>query len=235
MGVSERREREKADLRGKIFDAARHLFAAEGYESVSMRRIAEAIEYSPTAIYNHFKDKADLFREICQQDFGALAASMHKLAAEPDAVERVRRIGREYIHFAVNHPGHYRLMFMTPGLHDLPRTEPEMTECGRGKPDEDSYAFLQTAVAEVEAAGRLRPPFAADPELAAQTLWAGVHGVASLQIAKHEDPWVDMRPLEARGRAMCDVMIEGMMLPASVPLRPRKRKIVGGGKGPMRG
>ena len=235
MGVSERRERERLDLRGKIVDAARDLFAAEGYESVSMRRIADAIEYSPTAIYNHFKDKADLFREICAHDFGALAVAMRKLATEPDPVERVRRIGREYIDFAVGHPGHYRLMFMTPGLHDVPRTESEMTECGRGNPDEDAYAFLQRAVAEVAAAGRLRGPYGADAELATQTLWAGVHGVASLQIAKHDDPWVDMRPLKRRAAAMCDVLIDGMMIGEEVPLRTRKRRRPAGVKGPMRG
>jgi len=64
MGVKERREREKTETREIILDAARELFLAEGYEGVSMRKVAEKIEYSPTAIYIHFKDKDDLFRTV---------------------------------------------------------------------------------------------------------------------------------------------------------------------------
>ena len=56
MGPKDRRSREKDELRGKILDAARALFVAQGYERVTMRKIAEAIEYSPTAIFVHFRD-----------------------------------------------------------------------------------------------------------------------------------------------------------------------------------
>src|SRR5215213_11936500 len=69
MGTRERRDREREEIRAKILDAARDLFASQGYEAVSMRKIAEAIEYSPTAIYVHFDDKADLMRELCIRDF----------------------------------------------------------------------------------------------------------------------------------------------------------------------
>jgi len=62
MGIIERRERERKAVRKKILDAARELFVAEGYDAVTMRRIAETIEYSPTAIYFHFKDKETLIR-----------------------------------------------------------------------------------------------------------------------------------------------------------------------------
>ncbi len=64
MGVKERREREKSETRDKILDAARELFVTEGYEGVSMRKVAEKIEYSPTAIYVHFADKNELFHEF---------------------------------------------------------------------------------------------------------------------------------------------------------------------------
>ena len=75
MGVTERREREREEVRTKILDAARDLFTSEGYEKVTMRRIAEAIEYSPTAIYLHFEDKEDLVLALCRQDFGKLLAA----------------------------------------------------------------------------------------------------------------------------------------------------------------
>ena len=67
MGTKERRAREKEQLRRQIIDAARELFVSEGYENVSMRKIADKIEYSPTVIYLYFKDKADLLDSACQE------------------------------------------------------------------------------------------------------------------------------------------------------------------------
>ena len=114
MGTTERREREKERVRGRILDAARELFARDGYDAVTMRKIAEAVEYSPTAIYLHFKDKESLVRELCIADFDSLARSFQRIAREPDPLERLRRAGLAYADFAVEHPNHYRLMFMTP-------------------------------------------------------------------------------------------------------------------------
>ena len=65
MGVRERRDREREEIRTRILDAARELFATEGYEAVTMRRIADRIEYSATAIYFHFRDKEALLQELC--------------------------------------------------------------------------------------------------------------------------------------------------------------------------
>ena len=114
MGVKERREREKSETRDKILDAARELFGERGYEGVSMRQVAEKIEYSPTAIYVHFADKEDLFHELCNEDFARLAAEFQKVPLPADPVERIKQIGRSYIVFGIRHPNHYKLMFMTP-------------------------------------------------------------------------------------------------------------------------
>ena len=73
MTVQERRVREKNEVREKILDAARDLFVTHGYEGVTMRKVADRIEYSPTAIYLYFADKESLFREICHQDFHRLS------------------------------------------------------------------------------------------------------------------------------------------------------------------
>jgi len=69
MGSKQRREREKEALRQDILDAARELFVEEGYDNVSMRRVAEKIEYSPTTIYLYFEDKASLLYAICEETF----------------------------------------------------------------------------------------------------------------------------------------------------------------------
>lgn len=90
MGVKERRDREKLATRDLILDAARELFVSEGYEGVSMRKVAEKIEYSPTAIYVHFADKEELFRELCHQDFAHLAQVFQSAALPEDPVERLK-------------------------------------------------------------------------------------------------------------------------------------------------
>src|SRR5215469_16493619 len=114
MGVKERREREKSETRDKILDAARELFVSHGYEGVSMRKVADKIEYSPTAIYVHFADKQALFRELCHRDFERLAQVFQGTDLPRDPLERLKRIGRTYVEFGRQYPNHYRLMFMTP-------------------------------------------------------------------------------------------------------------------------
>ena len=106
MGVKERRERERSETRDKILDAARELFVREGYEGVSMRRLAEKIEYSPTAIYVYFADKNELFHELCRQDFARLQEVMQSAEMPADPIERLRQIGTSYIQFGVRFPSH---------------------------------------------------------------------------------------------------------------------------------
>lgn len=206
MGIKERREREKAEIREKILEAARELFVSEGYDAVSMRKIADRIEYSPTAIYLHFKDKEAVMRELCETDFYALAQEFQEIARIEDPVERLTALGVAYARFALSHPNHYRLMFMTPHPHQ--HDEDHLIE--RGNPEEDAYAFLKWTIGDALAAGRLRPGLD-DIELLAQTFWAGMHGVVSLQIAKCNDDWVDWRPEEERIRLMNEAMVRGLV------------------------
>jgi len=211
MGVKERRDREKLETREKILDAARELFVAEGYDGVSMRKIADKIEYSPTAIYVHFADKDELFREICHEDFRRLAQSLIGLAQVLDPVERLTKIGLAYIEFGHGHPNHYRTMFMTP---HPPILKSEIALEGKGNPEEDAYEFLRATVAEIMHTGAFREDLN-DVDLVAQTLWAGVHGVISLQIAKCEDAWVLWRPLKERAELMIASQLQGLLKPRS--------------------
>lgn len=214
MGIKERRERERLDTREKILDAARELFVSEGYDAVTMRQIAQRIEYSPTAIYFHFPDKESLFRELCATDFTALAEMMREIAEIADPLERLRRIGQAYVGFALEHPNHYRLMFMTP--HPV---EPGAEDgVDRGNPDKDAYAFLKATLAECIAREWFRPEFK-DVELLAQTLWAAVHGVVSLHIAKGRDGWIHWRPVKQRFDTIFDSLIRGIRREGPVPAR----------------
>ncbi len=207
MGVKERRAREKSETRDKILDAARDLFISEGYDGVSMRQVAEKIEYSPTAIYVHFKDKDDLFHQLCQEDFGRLAEVFQSAAMPLDPLERLRFIGKTYVEFGLQYPNHYKLMFMTP------HPAAHLDECDKeikGNPEVDAYAFLKLTVQQAIDAGCFREGLN-DAELLAQTLWAAVHGVISLHIAKSPDAWVDWRPLAQRAELMLDVVLRGLV------------------------
>jgi AcrR family transcriptional regulator len=207
MGVKERREREKSETRDKILDAARELFVTEGFEGVSMRKVAEKIEYSPTAIYVHFADKQELFRELCHQDYARLAEVFQSSAMSTDPVERLKQIGAIYIDFGTRYPNHYRFMFMTPH----PAQEPDEADREMmGNPEMDAYAFLKWAVQQAIDAGCFREELT-DAELISQTLWASVHGVIALHIAKGCDAWVDWRPLQDRAEIMPDVTLRGLI------------------------
>ena len=206
MGVKERREREKSETRDKILDAARELFVTEGFEGVSMRKVAEKIEYSPTAIYVHFADKQELFRELCHQDYARLAEVFQSSVMSTDPVERLKQIGAIYIEFGTRYPHHYKFMFMTP----FPPREPDAADREMmGNPEMDAYAFLKWAVQQAIDARCFRADMT-DAALISQTLWASVHGVISLHIAKGADCWVDWRPLHERAEMMLDLTLRGL-------------------------
>jgi AcrR family transcriptional regulator len=178
MGIVERREREREEVRSKILDAARELFMTEGYERVTMRRVAEAIEYSPTAIYHHFEDKDDLMRALCHADFGRLLQVFEEEAPPEDPVEWLRRLARAYARLGLETPNHYRFMFLTP-------MKPGYTP-DPGDPGHQSYEVLRTAVVKAIETGAFRP---ANPDTVAQVLWASLHGVVALLITKRPDCW----------------------------------------------
>lgn len=206
MGTAERRDRERQEMQSLILDAARDLFATDGYEAVTMRKIAERIEYSPTAIYFHFKDKLALLRELCDRDFASFAAVLQRTAGVKDPVERLRQVGYAYVDFALDHPNHYRFLFMTPH----PPLAPEESAIQKGNPDQDSYAFLRAIISEAIAQGRLKPDLT-DPDLVSQLAWGAAHGVVSLHNVKCSDAWLDWRPPRETARRLIDFALDGML------------------------
>ena len=204
MGPRERREREREEIRTRILDAARELFASEGVESVTMRRIADRIEYSPTAIYFHFKDKESLLAELCDCDFRSFAHGFNLIAQIPDPVERLRAAGRSYVEFGLTNPSHYRLMFMTP------KPPHDNDTSIKGNPEEDAYAFLKGILVDLQASGRMRDELT-DIDLVSQSIWSMIHGVISLEIAKCNDAWVDWRTIESRTQLVIDMIERGLL------------------------
>jgi len=205
MSITERRAREKEELRQKILDTARDLFIVHGYDGVTLRKIAEAIEYAPGTIYSYFKDKEELVRALCIADWEAFEQSFPRDDHPGNPLAAIRGIGAAYIRFALAHPNQYRLMLMTPKPPELHQLDDAML-AKRGDPARDGYALLRQTVQTAIDAGLLRDEFH-DPDLVAQTLWAGVHGMASLEITLGTDPWLRWQPVKARIDAILDVLM----------------------------
>jgi AcrR family transcriptional regulator len=189
VGVKERKLRQKRFLRQEILDAASELFVRDGYENVSMRRIADKIEYSPTTIYLYFKDKAELLEQVCQETFLRLSQHLRAILEQPgDPVERLRRGLIAYVHFGLDNPHHYRATFMMP----LPEGFDEEKHKKADAPGMQAFDFLRRCVFDCISAGKM---YNKDAEMASQTLWCGVHGVTALLITHEMFPWVGKQQL----------------------------------------
>jgi AcrR family transcriptional regulator len=111
MSIKDRKERETAQMRDKILDSALRVFAEQGYDKMSMRKIAALIEYSPTTIYRFFKNKEELLQTIAAATFGDLSAKFERVKAggSADPLGTLRALVREYAIFCVEHPDMFRL------------------------------------------------------------------------------------------------------------------------------
>ncbi|HEY1998005.1 TetR/AcrR family transcriptional regulator [Paraburkholderia sp.] len=112
MGITERKTRQKQALRGRILDAARRIVVREGFAALSMRKIADAIEYSPATLYLHFASRDEIARALCAQGYAQLLSTFEPLAQIADPAERLKGLARAYVAFGVAHPQTYRLIFM---------------------------------------------------------------------------------------------------------------------------
>ncbi len=203
-GSVARRIRQKEATRDRILDAARELFVENGVEATTMRAIAARIDYTPTAIYHHFRDKEALIEELCYLDFRALASALVQIGEIPDPLERIRRMGLAYAEFGFNNPSQYKFMFMTQSSH-VPL---EKARVEKNNPEQDAYGFLVQTVEEGLKKGLFRPEFQDEHQLA-QLLWSGLHGLISLHIAKADDPWIEWSDPRATIKLAVDVMLRG--------------------------
>lgn len=216
MGTKERRTREREETRAMILEAAREMFAEEGFEAVTMRAIAERIEYTPTAIYHHFANKQALLTELCLRDFSTLAAHFQGRPVPPDPIERIKEVGRAYLEFAERYPSQYRFMFMT--VLPQPELPPGYVEEARGNPERDAYAYLCRCCQDAIDSGRLRSDIQSADQLA-QILWACVHGQIALRATKPsiQEPleshgnWVPWHDLRASTELMMDSLMRGLL------------------------
>lgn len=177
MAAAQRRAREIENLRRAILDAARELFATEDYRAVSLRKIAEKVEYSPAAIYRYFSDKEEILFHLIDEGFEMLSARLHALDAIADPVERLRQSGYVYADFALTQPHYYRLMFQ---LEKTAMMAKYMPQCAAAQ---STFGFVQQAAGEAIASGQFVPDRPAI--VVAAGIWATMHGAVSLALSGH--------------------------------------------------
>jgi len=187
--------------RAEILEAAERIFVAHGYEAATIRKIADEVGVSSTALYMHFRDKDQILLEICTGAMEELLASNREISAMPiDAVARVRMMLEAYLAFALEHPNAYRLVFCSSPVMDEIRRQHATLQI-----DQECLDRFASVIREIAAQGRLR---VGDPRSVHQVLWAACHGMTTLMIAK---PDLDWAPPEELTQVMLDGLLHGVI------------------------
>ena len=175
MGVKERREREKSQLRRRILDAALEIINKEGFAALSMRKLADRIEYSAASIYLYFESRDQLAQELAEAGFQDLLALLSAASGVPDAAAALQATALAYVKYGLTNPAMYRLIFMS---------DSDFMKAAFGKQSEESagsraYALLVELAARLQNEGVMHE--ATKSELA-ELIWTTLHGIVSLQI-----------------------------------------------------
>ncbi len=203
MGVVERKAREKQELKQQILDAARQLFVREGYENVSMRKIANKIEYSPATIYTYFQDKDEILDCLCEETF--LKLHLEKSTAidqtEGDSLQALKKGMETYIRFGLDHPEHYIVTFI---LKAAPYEKPGRRQTRKAKTGQKCFDEMRNIVRRCMEEGKIKD---ADLEETSQALWAGIHGLTALLITQPGFPFVERERLIRR---VIEILVRGV-------------------------
>lgn len=187
--------------RAEILEAAERIFVAEGYEGATIRKIADEVGVSSTALYMHFADKACILHEIVEGVLSQLLARNSEIAGRPlDAVVRTKMMLDAYMRWAFEHPNAYHLVYCAPSQQDDPRPE------GTSEFAAKSYDVFSGVVREIAASGRLRT---GTGDSAAQALWMACHGVVALMIARPNFEWADREELM---QVTLDGLLNGLVI-----------------------
>lgn len=196
MGIKERKERHKEDLRLRILDAAKLLFLKEGYEATSIRKIAAAIEFSPTTIYLYYKDKTDIVYALQKEGFKLLRTRFSALANVENPFERLKAMGRTYMQFAAENSEFYELMFvMKEPLEYLENV------CGLDNEEGwddgvEAFNFLVNTIADCQAKQYF---LGQDTKIFSLLVWSTLHGLCTLSLHGHLNHVVEKGLLEGVG------------------------------------
>ena len=199
MGVKERHEREREAVSRSILDAARELFVTHGYQEVSIRKIADRIEYSPAAIYSYFPSKDDIFFALAEEGFRLLFSYAQDGDEAMDPADRLRGMFWRYYQFSKDHPEYFALMFLD---RSVPKIRDNWERFGFiGELKHDTRARIAHAIA----AGAV--PAGTSPHAVFRLLLTAAHGAAALRLCDRLAPGEDA---DALARATIEAVILGL-------------------------
>lgn len=189
MGIAERRQREREELQAAIIDAAVEIVSAQGVDALSVRAVADRIEYSHATIYLYFKSKDELLRAVVHEAFARFDAMLLAPLERSEGMgtfAQLAAVRRAYIDFAREHTAYFKLMFGLPGV---PCVEPEcrpseLGALGEPLPRRASWAHFSEVIARGIEADEL--PYR-DVEQGVLAFWAVLHGFVALYLAGHLD------------------------------------------------
>src|SRR5204862_4434805 len=201
MGIKERQERDREAVRRAILDAARDLFVSEGYANVSIRKIAERIEYSPAAIYGYFPSKDDIFFALAEEGFRLLSSygASPRPAVEGDPMDSIRAMFWRYFEFSKEHPEYFALMF-------LDRSVPRISQ------NWNRFGFVsemrgQMIVRIQQAIDSGAFPAGTEPNAVFRILLTSLHGAATMKLC---DRLAQGEDADALARITLDAAITGL-------------------------
>lgn len=205
MGSKERRERTKAATRDRILEGARELLLTRGYDGLTMRALADRIEYSPTAIYVHFADKEALLTELAVCDFAAFASKLGGVPPELPARKQLELLTVAYLRFAGECPALYRHLFMTE--------RPLSPEALAAKPSDDAYDLLLTVVRACLRDGLVHAGWSDRLDLVAQVFWLSLHGAIALRMTMPRESKVPLHEPHEIAPVLMEVLLRGFATP----------------------
>ncbi|MDR5738512.1 TetR/AcrR family transcriptional regulator [Caballeronia sp. LZ016] len=164
--LRQHKQRQRDALRERILEVSRGIVRSEGLASLSMRKLADAIDYSPAALYLHFRSRGEIARALREEGHAQLRAAFAPHATLADPAARLRAMGRAYVEFSMAEPEMYRLMFMEPAD-------------AAGAADTAMLSVFADAFAALKAVA---------PLACAQALWANLHGIVALELTGATPP-----------------------------------------------
>lgn len=189
MGVAERKERHKEELKKEILNAAKELYMEKGYEATSIRNIAEKIEYSPATVYLYYKDKDEIMHALHQEGFKMLIEYFQPLFNITNPFERLKALGKAYIQFALDQPEMYKLIFlMEEPMAHVDECLDEAWDEGQG-----AYESLFNTVKDCQEAGYFKK---FETHGISFMIWSTMHGLCTLRNSGHLEHMLKAKELK---------------------------------------
>jgi AcrR family transcriptional regulator len=197
LGIAERKGRERAERERRIIAAARGIAEREGWDAVTIRRLADEIEHSQPVLYSHFRNRDAIVAAVAVEGFQEIALAFREAATGSTGRNALKNVAMAYLAFARRHPALYAAMFVLP-------TDLRFAEAGT-RPE--LHAAFEALAAVVT-------PFCVDVAAATETFWAALHGLAELDRAGRIRPGARGERIALVVRAM---VVAGNNSPASGP------------------